>query len=50
MLRQFPGYTLSSLLEEDVRLLRLLTIERLGAPDDLDYLPEGGETEWPAMM
>jgi hypothetical protein len=44
-LRQFPGYTLTTLLQEDVRLLRLLTIERLGTPDNPDTT-EGGETEW----
>jgi len=46
ILRQFPGYTLSSLLAEDVRLLRLLTIERLGTPEQPDDSTEGGETEW----
>jgi hypothetical protein len=39
-LREFPGYTLTTLLQEDVRLLRLLSIERLGTPDP----PEGGDT------
>jgi hypothetical protein len=35
-LERFPGYTLTTLLDEDPELLRLLTIERLGTP-------EGGE-------
>jgi hypothetical protein len=30
MLREFPGYTLSSLLAEDVLLLRMMKIEALG--------------------
>lgn len=48
LLRQFPGYTYSTLMQEDTRLLRLLAIEQLGTPDepDTDTL-EGGETEWP---
>lgn len=33
VLREFPGYTLSSLLAEDAELLRLIAIERLGTPD-----------------
>lgn len=36
MLRQFPGYTLSTLREEDPELLRLVNIEALAHP-------EGGE-------
>ena len=36
MLRQFPGYTLKTLLEEDSELLRLLAIERLGTPEGGD--------------
>lgn len=47
MLRQFPGYTLTSLLQEDVRLLRLLHIEQLGTPDNA---MEGGDTLWPETM
>jgi hypothetical protein len=31
-LERFPGYTLTTLLNEDAELLRLLTIEELGAP------------------
>jgi hypothetical protein len=46
LLREFPGYTLTTLLEEDTLLLRLLSIERLGTPDEPDTL-EGGEDEWP---
>lgn len=49
MLRQFPGYTLSTLLAEDVRLLRLLNIEAAGTPDEPDPM-EGGDTEWPETM
>jgi hypothetical protein len=43
ILRKFPGYTLSALLQEDVRLLRLLHIEALGTPDP----DEGGDDAWP---
>lgn len=43
LLRQFPGYTLTTLLQEDVRLLRLLSIESLGTPDEPDPA-EGGDT------
>jgi hypothetical protein len=32
-LERFPGYTLSSLMEEDTELMRLIAIERLGTPD-----------------
>jgi hypothetical protein len=45
-MRQFPAYTLSSLLTEDSRLLRLLTIEQLGTPDTPD---REGEDAWPEM-
>lgn len=47
LLRQFPGYTLTTLLQEDVRLLRLLSIEALGTPDEPDPV-EGGDA-WPVM-
>lgn len=30
ILRQFQGYTLSSLMDEDAELLRLLMIEKMG--------------------
>lgn len=33
ILRQFPGYTLRTLLEEDAELLHLLHIESIGRPD-----------------
>lgn len=33
LLRQFPGYTLTTLLAESPELLRLLTIENLGRTD-----------------
>lgn len=36
MLRGFPGYTLSTLLEEDPLLLRLVTIEAMGKRPDAD--------------
>lgn len=36
MLREFPGYTLTSLLNEDPLLLRLVKIERLGKPADAE--------------
>jgi hypothetical protein len=48
LLRQFPGYTLTTLLQEDVRLLRLLSIENLGTPDEPDPV-EGGGDAWPTM-
>jgi hypothetical protein len=32
-LQRFPGYTLTTLLEEDAELLRLLKIEQLGTPE-----------------
>ncbi len=41
MLREFPGYTLTSLLAEEATLLRLVTIEAMGRRED----PEGGE-DW----
>lgn len=50
LLREFPGYTLTTLLQEDTLLLRLLSIERLGTPDEPDDTAEGGETEWPTMQ
>jgi hypothetical protein len=34
LLQRFPGYTLTSLLQEDAELLRLLKIEQLGTPDE----------------
>lgn len=34
LLRQFPGYTLSTLLEEDVELLRLLNIVAAGTKEE----------------
>lgn len=34
MLERFPGYTLSSLLDEDPLLLRLITIEAMGKRPD----------------
>jgi hypothetical protein len=33
-------------MQEDTRFLRLLTIERLGTPEQSDGSTEGGETEW----
>lgn len=36
MLREFRGYTLSTLLDEDPLLLRLVTIEALGRRPDLE--------------
>jgi hypothetical protein len=50
LLRRFPGYTLTTLLQEDTRLLRLLAVERRGTPDEPDDLVEGGETGWPETM
>jgi len=35
-LERFPGYTLSSLLAEDTELMRLVTIEQLGTPEEVD--------------
>lgn len=35
ILHRFPGYTLSSLMEEDSELLRLLNIEALGTPPEV---------------
>jgi len=35
LLRQFPGYTLGTLLAEDAGLLRLLQIEALGRPPEV---------------
>lgn len=49
LLRQFPGYTLTTLLAEDTLLLRLLAIEALGTPDEPDTDPEGGDL-WPETM
>jgi hypothetical protein len=49
ILRRFPGYTLSTLLQEDVRLLRLLAIENLGTPDQPDD-QMGGDPLWPETM
>jgi hypothetical protein len=46
LLKRFPAYTLTGLLQEDARLLRLLSIERLGTPDEPDPV-EGDETLWP---
>ncbi|MEU3851716.1 hypothetical protein [Streptomyces sp. NPDC029554] len=40
-MERFPGYTLSSLMDEDTELMRLIAIERLGTPDT----PEGGPDE-----
>ena len=34
LLRQFPGYTLASLLEEDAELLQLLAIEAAGGGEN----------------
>ncbi len=34
LLRTFPGYTLTTLLAEDTRLLQLLAIEARGRIDD----------------
>lgn len=45
LLQRFPAYTYTTLMQEDVRFLRLLTIQRLGTPDEPDT-PEGGDTEW----
>lgn len=36
MLERFSGYTLGTLLAEDVELLQLVNIEALGRPDDPD--------------
>jgi hypothetical protein len=36
MLREFPGYTLSTLLDEDPLLLRLVAIEAMGRRPDAD--------------
>jgi hypothetical protein len=33
-LERFPGYTLTSLLEEDTELMRLVAIEELGGARD----------------
>jgi len=33
-LERFPGYTLTSLMEEDTELLRLVAIEELGGARD----------------
>lgn len=41
MLERFPGYTLTSLLEEDALLLRLVTIEAMGRRPEPEP-PEGG--------
>ncbi|MFC8515474.1 hypothetical protein [Streptomyces sp. NPDC057257] len=41
MLERFPGYTLTTLLQEDTLLLRLMDIEALGTP------PQGpAATDW----
>jgi len=40
MLREFPGYTLSGLLNEDPLLLRLMKIEAMGKRPEPDA-PEG---------
>ncbi|MFI2426502.1 hypothetical protein ACH5A7_20800 [Streptomyces sp. NPDC018955] len=34
LLARFPGYTLTTLLEEDAELLRLVAIERLGTREE----------------
>jgi hypothetical protein len=40
MLERFSGYTLSTLMDEDVELLRMMKIEALGRrPDDQDPPP-----------
>jgi hypothetical protein len=36
MLREFPGYTLTTLYQEDADLLRMYAIERLGTPEGGD--------------
>lgn len=41
MLREFPGYTLATLMDEDVRLLLLMKIEAMGRRPDRDAA-EGG--------
>lgn len=41
MLREFPGYTLSTLLDEDPLLLRLVKIEAMGKRPGPDAA-EGG--------
>lgn len=48
LLREFPGYTLTTLMQEDTLLLRLLSIEALGTPDEAEPA-EGGDTAWPEM-
>lgn len=45
ILRQFGGYTYSSLMEEDAEVLRLLMIEQMGTPQQ----SEGGGDQWPTM-
>lgn len=45
LLRQFPGYTLRSLLKEDAELLRLLRIEARGRIERPDPYAQGGG-EW----
>jgi hypothetical protein len=42
-LERFPGYTLSSLLEEDTELMRLVAIEQLGgrAYEGEEAMPDG---------
>jgi hypothetical protein len=37
-------------MQEDVRFLRMLTIERLGTPDQPDDTTEGGEQQWLETM
>ncbi|WP_405960828.1 hypothetical protein OG235_28085 [Streptomyces sp. NBC_00024] len=49
ILRRFPNYTYSTLMQEDTAFLRLLAIEAAGTPDEADTV-EGGETGWPATM
>ncbi len=33
LLREFPGYTLNSLMEESSELIQLVNIEKAGRPD-----------------
>lgn len=43
MLREFPGYTLTTLLQEDTDLLRMYAIEKLGTPEQA---PEEVDDAW----
>lgn len=42
ILRQFQGYTLSSLLDEDAELIRLLAIEKMGTKGEVEADGEQG--------